>query len=296
MSKNILVFDSGIGGLSIANKILEQLPNIELDYAFDNGAFPYGDKQKDWLLARILEFMQKAMTLSKPDLLVIACNTASTLALENLRKEFSIPIVGVVPAIKPSVEISKTKQIIMLATPNTIKSSYTKKLLEDFAFSKNAKVHLIGDKDLVNQAERIMRNQALDKSVIARVAKEIQTHQDADTIVLACTHYPFLKEIFIEALDKKIYNWIDSSQAIVKRTADLLDLDLITKTNTNIQTKTNLKAETANNLNNLDSLNSQKLNKKSEAKNILTSKQIENSALTENLKKLGFKQFINIDF
>lgn len=295
MAKKILVFDSGIGGLSIAVKVLEQLPAIELDYAFDNQAFPYGDKDKTWLLRRILQFLKKAVALSQPDLLIVACNTATTLALNALREEFSLPIVGVVPAIKPATLMTKSKEIILMATPNTIVSQYTKNLIDQFA--QGVKVHLLANKHLVNEAEKLLRNEKLNINLLEDVAKQINSYTQADTIVLACTHYPFLRDLFIQILPNKNHQWIDSSTAIVKQSARLLNLELNEKS---IERQANFAlsgnqvfAEKSINLTNSSASGFLHLSQdaKNQAQGIFTSAKITSGALTQNLTKLGFVDF-----
>ena len=122
----IAVFDSGVGGLSIYQEIVKQCPDHNYVFISDNLAFPYGTKNEDDLIGRVLTVIDQVDKQYHPDLLVVACNTASTLALPALRQQFKFPIVGVVPAIKPAAKITKSKVIGLLATPGTIARSYTR--------------------------------------------------------------------------------------------------------------------------------------------------------------------------
>jgi glutamate racemase len=127
------VFDSGVGGLSVLAAIHSALPVHELIYCCDYLNLPYGTKPDDMVINCAKAVTKKFFEAAKPDILVIACNTVSTVALQDIRKMLPIPVVGVVPAIKPAAERSGTKTIGLLATPATIKRAYTADLIRDFA-------------------------------------------------------------------------------------------------------------------------------------------------------------------
>src|SRR5215510_1515846 len=115
----ILFFDSGMGGLTVASAVRSAEPDATLIYAADNAAFPYGAWDEPELVRRIVVVVGKLIAATRPDLVVIACNTASTLALSSLREHYEVPFVGTVPAIKPAAEQTKSGMIGVLATPGT---------------------------------------------------------------------------------------------------------------------------------------------------------------------------------
>src|SRR3954452_10166607 len=131
----ILVFDSGLGGLTVFAEVLQARPDARFVYAADDAGFPYGRLGEDALVARVLAVMDRLIARHAPDLVVIACNTASTLVLEPLRKRFDIPFVGTVPAIKPAAEQSRSKRVTVLATPGTVARDSTRGLIETYAAS-----------------------------------------------------------------------------------------------------------------------------------------------------------------
>src|SRR5690554_6959293 len=167
MTNTVLIFDSGVGGLSILKEIHQQLPQLNLNYLMDNAAFPYGTKSDEFLTKRVIEVCSKAVAELAPDILVVACNTASTLALPQLRAALKIPVVGVVPAIKTAANLSTTKVIGLIATPATVCRPYTDNLVAEFA--PNCEVHRLGSTELVLWAEKhinqgaIPNRQALDR-------------------------------------------------------------------------------------------------------------------------------------
>ncbi|MGH6935220.1 MAG: aspartate/glutamate racemase family protein, partial [Methylocella sp.] len=130
----ILVFDSGLGGLTVCGEVASLLPDAQIIYAADNAAFPYGELSEDALVARVLVVTDRLISLCGPDAVVIACNTASTLTLPHLRARFSeIPFIGTVPAIKPAASQSRSGLISVLATPGTVARDYTQDLVRTYA-------------------------------------------------------------------------------------------------------------------------------------------------------------------
>ncbi len=219
---HILVFDSGVGGLSVLQAIRQQLPSVQLTYASDNGFFPYGTKTEDILLNRIDKVLSTTLMRFPVDMLVIACNTASTLALPLLRSKFSLPIVGVVPAIKPAAEQSQSKVIGLLATPATITRPYTQRLIQDFA--KECEVISLGSSALVEMAELKLQGHNVDKKALATEIDKLLSHPNAkqmDRLVLACTHFPLLADELIQMLPESI-QLLDSGEAIARRVSQLL--------------------------------------------------------------------------
>lgn len=234
MSK-VLIFDSGVGGLSIATGIFQTIPNIQLVFASDNHAYPYGTKTTKELIPRVSKVVKKLIAEVFPDIVIIACNTASTIVLPSLRKQFDTPIVGVVPAIKPAVALSQNGHIGVLATPATIKRQYTLDLIESLA--EDCQVSLLGSSELVELAERKLHQGKIDKQLLKRIVKPwLDANNKIDTIVLACTHFPLieqgLNDIFIQ--HKRRITWVDSTIGIAKRVEFLLAKKTTSKQNTEI--------------------------------------------------------------
>lgn len=219
----ILIFDSGMGGLTVARALSQQMPQADLIYAADNAAFPYGAWKESELITRIVMVLGRLIETAKPDVAVIACNTASTIALAELRAAYKLPFVGTVPAIKPAAAQTKTGVIGVLATPGTVSREYTHSLIHTFAF--HCKVLLHGAPRLAEMAERKLKGHAVDpqelREEIAPVFRKREGRQ-TDVVVLGCTHYPLL----IEDMDKIVpwpVAWIDPAPAIARRTADVVE-------------------------------------------------------------------------
>ncbi|HEX7565777.1 MAG TPA: aspartate/glutamate racemase family protein, partial [Bradyrhizobium sp.] len=129
----ILVFDSGLGGLTVLREIVATRPDARYVYVADDAFFPYGRHSEDQIIARVVPLIGELIAAHAPDLVVIACNTASTLVMSHLRNEYKVPFVGTVPAIKPACLRSKTKRVSVLGTKGTVQREYTKALIRDFA-------------------------------------------------------------------------------------------------------------------------------------------------------------------
>ncbi|HTV33207.1 MAG TPA: glutamate racemase [Methylocella sp.] len=220
---DILIFDSGLGGLTVYGEVARLLPQAHLVYAADDAAFPYGGLAEPVLIARILAVMQRLVALCHPDAIVIACNTASTLALPHLRARFpDIPFIGTVPAIKPAASRSHSGLISVLATPGTVARDYTRELIRTYA--AHCGVTLAGSSVLASLAESYM--QGADVSDVA-ILREIEPAfvQDGtlrtDCIVLACTHYPLLLSHF-ERLAPWPVDFVDPAPAIARQTSHIL--------------------------------------------------------------------------
>jgi glutamate racemase len=220
-TRSVLVFDSGLGGLTVLREIERQRPDLRLIYAADDAAFPYGRLADKALIERVVTVVGRLLETVKPDLTVIACNTASTLALPPLRARFDIPFVGTVPAIKPACEQSKTKRVSVLATSGTVKRDYTQTLIREFG--AGCKVTLVGSERLASLAEAMLRGEPVSsddiKAEIAPCFVDDGAH--TDTIVLACTHYPLILERFIEIAPWPV-TWVDPAEAIARRASSLL--------------------------------------------------------------------------
>jgi glutamate racemase len=219
----ILVFDSGMGGLTVARALAQQLPRADLIYAADNAAFPYGAWKESDLTQRIVMVLGRLIETAKPDVAVIACNTASTIALAELRGAYSLPFVGTVPAIKPAAAQTKTGVIGVLATPGTVAREYTQSLIHTFAY--HCKVLLHGAPRLAEMAERKLKGHAVDpdelREEIAPVFRK-RAGKQTDVVVLGCTHYPLLTEDMAKVAPWPV-TWIDPAPAIARRTADVVE-------------------------------------------------------------------------
>ncbi len=235
-----LIFDSGVGGLSVVREIRARLPGLKLTYIADDAFRPYGDKSPSQLQARLPELLSILVDMVTPDIVVIACNTASTTALAAIRKALDVPVVGVVPAIKPAAQISKTKTLAVLGTPGTVKRRYVDALIRDFA--KDCEVRLHGSVNLVQMAEDKLAGK---KVSAAQIKTEIaplflgnqggtgERRAEIDTVVLACTHFPLLADELKAAVPASIV-WIDSGEAIARRVETVLETrglctDLVSK-------------------------------------------------------------------
>lgn len=222
----ILVFDSGLGGLTVFAEILKARPDARFVYSADNAGFPYGRLTEQALVDRVMTVMERLIGLHNPDIVVIACNTASTLVMPHLRKRFPIPFVGTVPAIKPAAEISKSKCISILATPGTVARDYTHTLIDTYA--SDCRVELIGSTKLAELAEAELRGEpADDADILAELAPCFVDIDGVrtDVIVLGCTHYPLLLERF-RRLAPWLVHWIDPAPAIARRVIQLIGLPL----------------------------------------------------------------------
>jgi len=219
VTPKILIFDSGVGGLSILTELRSMLPGCQFIFACDNKAFPYGTKDESTLLKRVDLVLKALIEKLDPDIVVVACNTASTLVLPQIRSHFDKPVVGVVPAIKPAAQLSNSKVIGLLATPGTVARYYTKQLINNFA--QDCEVISIGSSKLVHIAEQKLCGVKIDIEELRNILKPFQQHPELDTIVLACTHFPLLKSELSNALKKSV-NWVDSGEAIARRVESLL--------------------------------------------------------------------------
>ncbi|AFI87513.1 glutamate racemase [Aggregatibacter actinomycetemcomitans] len=229
----ILFFDSGVGGLSVYREVKQLLPNHHYLYCFDNAYFPYSEKPEEKIIERTLKICQRIDQMYPLDLIVIACNTASTVVLPSLREHFSIPIVGTVPAIKPAAEQSMTKHIGLLATKGTVKRKYLSDLIDKYA--ADCRVEKIGSTKLVELAERKLHGYPIDLNEIKSEVLTWVTMSDLDCVVLGCTHFPLIKSEIQQCLPQVIY-FIDSGAAVAKRVESLLsDVKVRSKNQTNNQ-------------------------------------------------------------
>jgi glutamate racemase len=218
----ILVFDSGLGGLTVLREIVRARPDAHVAYAADDAFFPYGGHGEAALIARVVPLLGELIARHNPDLVVIACNTASTLVLSHLRDAYRVPFVGTVPAIKPACAASTTKQVSVLGTSATVQREYTRALIRDFA--QACTVTLVGSANLAALAEAMLGGDVVsDAAILAEIAPCFVDTAGGrtDAVVLACTHYPLLLDRLI-ALAPWPVAWIDPAPAIARRVAALL--------------------------------------------------------------------------
>ena len=213
-----LVFDSGLGGLSVLAEIRRLRPDVEIVYAADDAAFPYGRLDEAALVARVETVMARLIGDAEPDVVVIACSTASTLALPRLRAAYPLlPFVGTVPAIKPAAAASRSGMISVLATRGTVARDYTHALVRDHA--AGCEVTLVGSPLLAVIAERVMRGETADDAEIAREIAPCFVERDGrrtDQVVLACTHFPLIVDR-LERLSPWPVGFVDPAPAIARR-------------------------------------------------------------------------------
>jgi glutamate racemase len=221
----ILVFDSGLGGLTVFRELAAARPDASYVYVADDAFFPYGRHSEEQLVGRIVPLMGALIATHAPDLAVIACNTASTLVLPHLRARFALPFVGTVPAIKPACSASRSKLVSVLGTKATVEREYTRALIRDFG--QGCDIALVGSAHLATLAERALHGQPIDDAEIAPeiapcfVASASDGNRRTDTVVLACTHYPLLLDHLVRLAAWPV-DWIDPAPAIARRVGELI--------------------------------------------------------------------------
>ena len=222
-SPRILLFDSGMGGLTVASAVARQLPHAHLIYSADNAGFPYGAWEEGKLTKRIVKVLGALIDRARPDLVVIACNTASTIAMAALRDTYKLPFVGTVPAIKPAAAQTKSGIIGVLATPGTVNREYTHSLIHTYAF--HCKVFLHGAPRLAEIAEQKLRGHPVDMAELADEVAPVFRKRDGgrtDVVVLGCTHYPLITEEIAKVAPWPVI-YIDPAPAIARRVADVAE-------------------------------------------------------------------------
>ena len=215
----LLIFDSGIGGLSVLEPIRKLLPAAPVVYAADSAGFPYGTKSAGVIAARVPALLGRLAERYDPSLIVIACNTASTIALDAVRSALDLPIVGTVPAIKPAASLSRTRAIGVLGTDATIVQPYVDRLAAEFASDCLIVRH--GSAELVEVAEARLRGEPADPAAFARILDGLLSRSGGDridTIVLACTHFPLVRDLLAAAAPRPLA-FVDGNEGIARRTA-----------------------------------------------------------------------------
>jgi glutamate racemase len=218
----LLIFDSGLGGLTVLRALRHAVPEAAICYVADDARFPYGALDDEELATGLCAVLAGPVRDFAPDAIVIACNTASTVALPALRATFREPVVGTVPAIKPAAQLSASGLVSVLGTSGTVRRDYTKALIADHG--QGCQVTLVGSSRLAGLAETVMTAGSVeDADIAAEIAPcfvklgELCT----DVVALACTHYPLLVDRF-DRLAPWPVRWLDPAPAIARRTANVL--------------------------------------------------------------------------
>lgn len=223
--KPILVFDSGIGGLTVLREARLLMPERGFIYVADDAGFPYGGWEEGPLKARIVTLFGNLLDRFDPEAVIVACNTAFTLAGADLRLAFpEMRFIGTVPAIKPAAERTRSGLVSVLATPGTVKRAYTRDLIQSFA--SQCHVRLVGSENLARMAEAYIRGESLDDAaVLAEIAPCFVEKDGArtDIVVLACTHYPLLANVFRRLAPWPV-DWLDPAEAIARQARRLVPL------------------------------------------------------------------------
>lgn len=207
--------------MSVLAEIRRKLPDAPIVYCADNAGFPYGTKTEAELSARVPAILGRLVERFDPLLVVIACNTACTIALSQVRAVLHVPVVGTVPAIKPAAAVSQTRTIGVLGTPATVRQAYVDNLEAEFA--SDCLVLRYGSAELVQLAERKLRGYPNTPEEYRAVLEGLLSQPGGDlldTVVLACTHFPLVKEE-LASVAPRPFQWIDSGDGIARRVAHL---------------------------------------------------------------------------
>ncbi|GBQ92088.1 glutamate racemase [Asaia krungthepensis] len=220
----VLAFDSGIGGLGVVQALRTTLPpGTRIDYLADNALFPYGEQEDPVLVARILSLMEDRIARVRPDVVLIACNTASTIALDALRARFAVPFVGCVPPVRWAARVSQTRVFGLLSTRGTARRPYLRSLRDTYAADCEMIVH--GARALADLAEKAYLGEAVDDRLVAEELRhlfEAPNGERIDTIGLGCTHYTFLNEAFLRLCPPDIH-WLDPAIPVAQQVGRILD-------------------------------------------------------------------------
>jgi len=244
-SAPILLFDSGVGGLTVLAELRKILPQAAVIYAADTAGLPYGAKTEAEIAARVAGLLGVLSERYRPRLATIACNTASTIALGMVREVLNIPIVGTVPAIKPAAALTRTGTIGLLGTEATIRQGYIDRLEAEFAHGK--RLLRYAAPALVSAAEAYVRGEPVDRAAVADAVDGLrrQPGGDAiDTVVLACTHFPLLQDYLQDAIGKEV-RFVDGAEGIARRVAQLTEGQAFMRTSEEIAVTTGPAADFA---------------------------------------------------
>ena len=218
----LLAFDSGIGGYGIVGALRTRLPNASITMLSDNAVYPYGEVPDAALVARIEQVIAVAIAVVAPDAVVVACNTASTVALDALRARFDVPFIGTVPPVKWAASLSRTRHIGLLATAATVRRPYLAHLARRFAPDCTLVAH--GARGLADLAEAAFRGDAVPSDAIRRELDALFGQPGGalvDVVCIGCTHYSFLLDA-IRSTSPAGITWLDPADAVARRTVDVL--------------------------------------------------------------------------
>lgn len=243
----VLILDSGIGSLSLLGSLNKSLPHVPLIAFADQKFFPYGEKEESEIVERLLGVAESLINICKPKTVLVACNTASTIVLPELRSKFDLPIVGIVPGVKPAAEQSKARKAVLLATRATVNRSYTDKLIRDFA--GDCQIIKIGSSNLASLAESKIASGSICMNALAAELIELKNHQDADCLILGCTHFSFIKDEISSLLGSRVLI-IDPVEPVARQVIkvntyqrnELAQNYLLTSANENAYVKLDIKA------------------------------------------------------
>lgn len=218
----ILLFDSGVGGLTVLEEVRKALPDAPIIYAADAAGLPYGTKTEAQIAARVAGLLGRMAERFHPRLICIACNTASTIALGMVREVLEVPVVGTVPAIKPAAAMTRSGVIGLLGTPATIRQAYVDRLEQEFAADKRLLRH--GAPSLVDAAEAKLRGEPVDQAAVERAVDALRSQPDGaaiDTVVLACTHFPLVQDELARAFGPHV-RFVHGAQGIARQVSRLV--------------------------------------------------------------------------
>jgi glutamate racemase len=219
----LVVFDSGVGGLSVARAIAGSLPGAAITYLADTAVFPYGALDGAVMVDRVVRLMDALVPAEDPAAVVIACNTASTLVLPPLRARLGTPIVGTVPAVKPAAESSRSRLVSVLATPATVRRDYTRDLVAEHG--RDCRFTLVGSETLAGLVEQVFSGEDVpDEAFAAAIAPCFveDGERRTDTVVLACTHYPLVLDRLRRVAPWPV-DFVDPAPAIARRVVAVTD-------------------------------------------------------------------------
>ncbi|WP_284125134.1 glutamate racemase [Parerythrobacter aestuarii] len=219
----IVLFDTGVGGLTVLAELRKVLPEAPVIYAADYAGLPYGTKTEAEVAARVCGLLGRMSERYHPRAICIACNTASTIALGMVREVLEVPVIGTVPAIKPAAEMTQTGVIGLLGTAATVRQGYVDELERQFASDKLLIRHAAPE--LVEQAERKLRGDTIDSAAIAATVAGLRDHtrgMEIDTVVLACTHFPLLEDELRAAMGGGV-RFVHGAEGIARRIAYLTE-------------------------------------------------------------------------
>lgn len=222
-ARPLLFFDSGVGGLSVLTPTRALLPRAPLVYAADSAGFPYGTRSEAEIAARVPALLGRLAERYRPRLIVIACNTASTIALGHVRAALDVPIVGTVPAIKPAAALSRTRTIGVLGTQATVRQPYVDQLAAEFAADCTVIRH--GSAELVELAEAKLHGEPLATDRFRAVLDGLFGQPGGtaiDVIVNACTHFPLVEAELAAAAPRPV-TFVDGGPGIARRIAQLTE-------------------------------------------------------------------------